>query len=477
MAEMEKNEYRDQRLANMEKLKGAGYKPFGHAFKRSGNLAAIRKDFKDELKVSAAGRLTTIRSMGKSIFADIKDGTGKFQVYAQKNALGEQAFEAFKLLDVGDHIGLEGQLFTTHAGEPTIKIDRWELLSKALLPLPEKWHGLKDVEARYRQRYLDLIASQEVRDLFNKRTMAIREIRNFLFDRGFLEVETPMMQAMAGGAAARPFVTRYTALDTDMYLRIAPELYLKRLLVGGFDKIFELNRNFRNEGLSRTHNPEFTMLEIYEAYSNVSGMKEIVEGLVVHVAKTVFGSLQVKFGEHSIDFTPPWREVPYRDLIIEKMGTGWYDLSAADAGRKADALGLAVEKSWDHLAITHEIYEKTIEKTLIQPTFVTRLPAALVPLAKACEDDATCADVFELEIAGQEIAPGYTELNDPLEQRKRLEAQTGGAPIDEEFVTALEHGMPPAGGMGIGIDRLIMVLSGIEAIRDVILFPQLRPRA
>jgi len=476
MAEMEKNEYRDQRLSNMEKIKGYGHKPFGHAFKRSGNLAAIRRDFKDEMKISAAGRLTTIRSMGKSIFADIKDGTGKFQIYAQKNALGDQAFDAFKLLDVGDHIGLEGQLFTTHAGEPTIKIDRWELLSKALLPLPEKWHGLKDVEARYRQRYLDLIASQEVRELFNKRTMAIREIRNFLFDKGFLEVETPMMQAMAGGAAARPFVTRYTALDTDMYLRIAPELYLKRLLVGGFDKIFELNRNFRNEGLSRTHNPEFTMLEIYEAYSDVKGMKEIVEGLVTHVATKVFGSLQVKFGEHLIDLTPPWREVPYRDLITDKMGPSWYDVSVTDARRKAEEMGLTVDPSWNHLMITHEIYEKTIEKTLIQPTFVTRLPAELVPLAKACEDDSSCVDVFELEIAGYEIAPGYTEMNDPLEQRKRLQEQAAGGQIDEEFVTALEHGMPPAGGMGIGIDRLVMVLSGTEAIRDVILFPQLRPR-
>ncbi len=315
MSEVVKNEYRDQRLANMEKLRACGHRPFGRAFKRSGNLAAIRRDFAEELKVAAAGRLTTIRSMGKSIFADIRDGTGKFQVYAQKNALGDQAFEAFKLLDVGDHIGLEGQLFTTHAGEQTIKIDRWELLSKALLPLPEKWHGLKDVEARYRQRYLDLIASQEVRDLFNKRTHAIREIRNFLFDRGFFEVETPMMQPMAGGAAARPFVTRYTALDTNMYLRIAPELYLKRLLVGGFDKVFELNRNFRNEGLSRTHNPEFTMLEIYEAYSNVSGMKEIVESLIVHLAGTVFGGLHVKFGDNVIDLTPPWKEITYRDLI------------------------------------------------------------------------------------------------------------------------------------------------------------------
>jgi len=476
MSELENNEYRNQRLANMEKLKELGYKPYGHAFKRSGNLAELRKNHKDELRVSAAGRLVTIRSMGKSIFADMRDGTGKFQVYAQKNVLGEQAFEAFKLLDGGDHIGVEGTLFTTHAGEPTIKIEKWILLSKALLPLPEKWHGLKDVEARYRQRYLDLISNPEVRELFNKRIMAIREIRNYLFDKGFLEVETPMMQQMAGGAAARPFVTRYTALDTDMYLRIAPELYLKRLLVGGFDKIFELNRNFRNEGLSRSHNPEFTMLEIYEAYSNVNGMKELVQGLITHVARTVFGSLQSKFGEHTIDFASPWREVAYRDLITGKMGTGWYGLSVEEARKQAAALGLTVEPSWNHETITHEIYEKTIEKTLIQPTFVTRLPAGLVPLARACEDDPACADVFELEIAGYEVAPGYTEMNNPLEQRKRFEEQSEGDPVDEDFLTTLEHGMPPAGGMGIGIDRLVMVLSGMEAIRDVILFPQLRPK-
>jgi lysyl-tRNA synthetase class 2 len=259
-----------------------------------------------------------------------------------------------------------------------------------------------------------------------------------------------------------------------MYLRIAPELYLKRLLVGGFDKVFELNRNFRNEGLSRTHNPEFTMLEIYEAYSNVDGMRDLVQGLIVHVAEKVFGGLKIKFGENVIDFTPPWREVRYRDLVAEKMGNEWFGLPAAEARKKAEALGLAVDPAWDHVGITHEVYEKTIERTLVQPTFVRRLPAQLVPLARVCEDDATCADVFELEIGGYEVAPGYTELNDPLEQRKKLEAQ--GGQVDEEFLLALEHGMPPAGGMGIGIDRLVMVLSGIEAIRDVILFPQLRPR-
>ena len=476
MAELEKNEYRDQRLVNMEELKKRGYTPFGHAFKRTGRLVEIKAAYKDDLRVSAAGRLMTIRHMGKSSFAHINDGSGQFQIYANKDMPGEGSYEGFKYLDAGDHIGVEGTLFTTRTGEQTIKVDKWELLSKAILPLPEKWHGLKDVEARYRQRYLDLISNPEVRALFDKRTKAIREIRNYLFERGFSEVETPMMQAMAGGAAAKPFVTNYAALNTNMYLRIAPELYLKRLLVGGFDKVFELNRNFRNEGLSRTHNPEFTMLEIYEAYSDVNGMKELVQGMITHVAQAVFGGLKVKFGEHEIDFTPPWREAAYRDLVTGKMGSDWFGLPVADARRKAEGLGLTIDPTWNHLAITHEVYEKTIERTLIQPTFVTRLPADLVPLAKACTDDATCADVFELEIAGYEVSPGYTEMNDPLEQRKRFEAQAEGGAIDEEFITALEHGMPPAGGMGIGIDRLVMVLSGSEAIRDVILFPQLRPR-
>lgn len=472
------NEYRQQRLSNMRKLEEQGHKPFGHAFRRTSNLGGIRAAFQEDRKVSAAGRIMSFRDMGKSIFADIADGSGRLQVYAQLKHLGDQVFAAIRCLDIGDHIGIEGSLFTTRMGEQTVKIDKFTLLSKALLPLPEKWHGLKDVEARYRQRYLDLVANPDSRALFDKRSLAIREIRNFLHDRGFSEVETPMIQAQPGGAAANPFKTRYTALGTDMYLRIAPELYLKRLLVGGFDKVFELNRNFRNEGLDRTHNPEFTMLEVYEAYSDVRGMKELVQEMIIHVAGTVFGGLKFGEGENAIDLTPPWREVAYRDLIIQQMGADWFSLPAPEASRKANALGLQTEPGWSIGLITHEIYEKVIEHTLKQPVFVTRFPAELVPLAKACDDDPTCADVFELEIGGKEIAPGYSELNDPIEQRRRLEAQAAAKKekLDEDFLAALEHGMPPAGGMGVGIDRLLMILTRSDAIRDVILFPQLRPQ-
>jgi lysyl-tRNA synthetase class 2 len=478
MTDLEHSEYRQQRLANMRALQEQGYAPFGRAFRRTGRLAEARAGFTEGGAAALAGRVATIRNMGKSIFADLRDGTDRFQVYANDKGMGEAAFQAFKLLDAGDHIGVEGTLFTTRTGERTLKIEKWTLLSKALLPLPEKWHGLRDVDARYRQRYLDLIANQSVRDLFDKRLRAIREIRQYLSDRGFQEVETPMIQQQAGGAAARPFVTHYAALNTQMFLRIAPELYLKRLLVGGFDKVFELNRNFRNEGLSRTHNPEFTMLEVYEAYSNVDGMKALIEGLITHVATTVFGSLKVGESERAVDLTPPWRDVTYRKLIAEKMGDDWFALPMEEARARAAAAGVTADPKWDMLLLTHEIYEKLIEKTLIQPTFVRRFPAELIPLARACEDDAECADVFELVIGGQEVAPAYTELNDPIEQRKRLAEQAGAEleKVDHDFLIALEHGMPPAGGMGVGVDRLIMILAGVEAIRDVILFPQLKPK-
>jgi lysyl-tRNA synthetase class 2 len=477
-AEMTDNEYRQQRLANMERLAARGYAPYGEAFERTGRLAEVAAAFEEGRKVAVAGRLSTVRDMGKSVFADLRDGSGRLQVYARKDLLGEDAYAAFKLLDIGDHVGARGELFRTKTGEPTLKLEQWTPLAKALRPPPEKWHGLKDVEARYRQRYLDLMANPETRALFDRRSAAVREVRQYLHERGFVEVETPMMQPQAGGAAARPFVTHYGALGIDMYLRIAPELYLKRLLVGDYDKVFELNRNFRNEGLSRTHNPEFTMLEIYEAYSNLAGMKEIIVGLVTRLATTVFGGLKVGEGEAALDFTPPWREAPYRTLIEEKMGADWYGLSQAEAARRAAGLGLTLEPGWTLAQISHEIYEKEIEKSLRQPTFVTRFPKELIPLARACADDAASADVFELVIGGQEIAPAYTELNDPLEQRRRLEAQAGAdrEKVDEDFLAALEHGMPPAGGMGVGIDRLVMVLSGAEALRDVILFPQLRPK-
>ena len=479
MTEMTDNEYRQQRLIHLQKLQDMGYAPFGKAFQRTGTLAETRRDYADGKRVRLAGRLMTLRDMGKSTFADLRDGTDRFQIYVQNKTVGEDPYKAFKLLDLGDQVGVEGTLFTTRTGELSVLVETWTLLSKALLPLPEKWHGLRDVEARYRQRYLDLATNPAVRDLFNKRILAVKEIRDFLFGRGFMEVETPMLQLQPGGAVAKPFVTHYAALGTEMYMRIAPELYLKRLLVGGFDKVFELNRNFRNEGLSRTHNPEFTMLEIYEAYSNVNGMKALIQDMVVHVAQKVFGTLKPGEGDGAIDLTPPWRERTYRQLIEEKMGAGWYSLAVPQARARACDVGIECDPGWDHMTITHEVYEKLIEKTLRQPTFVTRLPARLIALARACEDDPDCADVFELVIGGQEVAPAYTEMNDPLEQRARLQKQAGehAERVDEDFLLALEHGMPPAGGMGVGIDRLVMILTGSEAIRDVILFPQLKPKA
>ncbi len=473
------NEYRQQRIANLRELEQRGYRGFGAAFERTGSLAELRAGFAEGRLVRAAGRVVARRDMGKSAFLHLHDAGGRMQVYLQKNVLGDAAYEAFRFVDLGDHIGVEGECFTTRTGEPTIRAKNWTLLGKALRNLPEKWHGLHDVETRYRQRYLDLIANAEVCALFRKRTQIIREIRDFLAARGFQEVETPMMQPLAGGAAARPFETFYNALNAPMYLRIAPELYLKRLLVGGFDRVFELNRNFRNEGLDRSHNPEFTMLEIYEAFGDVRTMKALIETLIVHVARKVNGGLTAGSPERPIDLTPPWREAAYAELIRETAGADWDALALAPARERARSLGLDIPAEWDKAAITHEIYEKLVEKSLRHPTFVTRLPAHLIPLAKACEDDPSVVDVFELVIDGREIAPAYSELNDPLEQRRRLEAQAGGDPakVDEDFLLALEHGMPPAGGMGVGIDRLVMLLTGAESIRDVILFPQMKGKA
>ena len=472
-------EFRNQRLAHLETLKAAGHRPYGRAFERTGSLAEVRAAFAEGLAVRVAGRVVAVREMGKSVFAHLQDGTDKFQIYVQKNALGDESFAAFKAVDLGDFIGLEGELFTTRTGEQSVKVLRWELLSKALHPLPEKWHGLSDVEVRYRQRYLDLIANPEVRKVFNARSRILSFIRRFLEARGYFEVETPVLQTMAGGAIANPFKTFYNALGQSMYMRIAPELYLKRLLVGGYDKVFELGKNYRNEGLDRSHNPEFTALEIYEAYGDVKTMMKLVEELVSGAAQEVCGTLQVgKEGQEQIDLTPPWRVATYRDLVLEKAGADWFEKSVAAAREWARARELDIPNEMTHAQITHEVYDKLVEKTLTQPTFVTRLPAELVPLAKRCEDDPSVVDVFELVVRGRELCPGYTELNDPLDQRARLEEQAAGdaAKIDEDFLRALEHGMPPAGGMGIGIDRLVMVLTGEESVRDVMLFPQMKNR-
>lgn len=476
---LSENEIRAQRLRNLERLQEMGYDtPYGYeAFPRDGDLAAIAEQFTEDGPVRLAGRLVAKREMGKSIFAHLQDSTGKFQIYLKKDAVGEEAFAAFKVVDLGDTIGIEGSLFTTRTEEKTAKVDTWHLLSKSLLPLPAKWSGLQDVEIRYRKRYLDLIANPESLKVFQQRLGIVREIRSYLHERGFQEVETPMMQLKAGGAAAKPFVTHYNALGTDMSMRIAPELFLKRLLVGGFNKVFELNKNFRNEGLSRNHQPEFTMLEIYEAYGNRQTMADLVRGLIVHVADTVIGSRQVGTEAEPVNLDN-WRTVPYHELLAEKAGDDYAGLDLAGKRARAEELGCHVDDEMDETDIGQEIFEKCIEGTLLDPTFVVRLPYKLVPLAKRCADDPSLVDVYELIIGGKEISPGYTELNDPLDQRARFEEQAAGDPekVDEDFLTALEHGMPPAGGLGLGIDRLVMFLTGCDAIRDVIFFPQLKAK-
>jgi len=404
------------------------------------------------------------------------------QIYAQKNVLGDEQWSLFTHLDLADFIGVKGTMFTTKTNEISVKITGFVILAKALRPPPAKWHGLEDTEIRYRQRYLDLMANPEVKELFLMRSEIIREIRNFLHKRGYVEVETPVMQAIPGGAAAQPFVTKHNALGCNFYLRIALELPLKRMLVGGVDKVFEIGRVFRNEGLSRKHNPEFTMLEAYEAYGDYESMMDLVEGLVCHVAENVNDTLFIEHKDaegkvvKTINLTPPWQRVKYKDLVREKAGADWFDISAKERRQRAHDLGAEIGKEYEDFEVTGAVFEKLIEPTLIQPVFVTHLPKELVPLAKLSPDDPTTAEVFECCINGQEIAPAYTEQNDPIEQRERLEHQAGGEQqkLDEDFLVALEHGMPPAGGMGMGIDRLCMMLLGQESIRDVILFPQLK---
>lgn len=449
-----------QRMGKVEELIEQGKAPFGSAFADSVLVNVVRdayvEDTEEEQSARIAGRITAFRVMGKSIFADIKDSSGRMQIYVKKNDLGDEEFACFKKLDIGDIIGVLGTLFITRMGELTVKVASYQLLSKSLRPLPEKWHGLTDIEQIYRQRYLDLIVNEESKAVFMQRFAIIREIRKFLEDKGFLEVETPMLQPMAGGAAAKPFETYYEALHSPMFMRIAPELYLKRLLVGGFEKIFELNRNFRNEGMSRRHNPEFTMIEIYQAYGDCRTMMDLVEELITTVAMNVFGTLEIEHSEDKvINLTRPWRRATYHELVCEKGGEDWFEVTFEERVKRATDLGLKVDNKTPDFEVSNEVYEKLVEHSLLQPTFVTRLPVELVPLAKGCEDDPSLVDVFELEINGQEIAPGYSELNDPIVQRQRFEDQVKGrdadaeteGKIDEDFLTALEHGMPPAGGM------------------------------
>jgi lysyl-tRNA synthetase class 2 len=474
----------EQRKAKLAALRAKGIDPFKNKFTPGESCHQARTNYVEGREVAVAGRITAHRDMGKSMFIDVRDQSGRIQVYAQKNVLGDEQFDIFTHLDLGDFIGARGTLFTTKTGEISIKLTSFTILAKSLRPPPPKYYGLEDTEIRYRQRYLDLLANPQVKDVMLMRSEVLREIRNFLHARGFVEVETPMMQAIPGGAAARPFITKHEALGCNFYLRIALELYLKRLLVGGIDRVFEIGRNFRNEGLSRKHNPEFTMLEAYQAYGDYESMMELVQGLVCHVAENVLDTLTIEHKDtegkvtKTINLTPPWTRAKYKDLVREKAGADWFDIAPAERRQRAHDLGAEIGKEYEDFEVTGAVFEKLIEPTLIQPTFVTHLPKELVPLAKLSPEDPSTVEVFECCINGQEIAPAYTEQNDPIEQRERLQHQAGGEQqkLDEDFLVALEHGMPPAGGMGMGIDRLCMMLLGQESIRDVILFPQLKPK-
>ena len=471
------------RREKLAKLKELGIEPYGASFETDTTPGCLKASFENDKPVKMAGRLLAIRDMGKSVFATLGDAEGRIQIYLNQKQLSETEWAAYQCLDLGDWIGLEGETFTTGKGEPSVKVSKLTILSKALRPMPDKWHGLSDRETKYRKRHLDLMSNQESADLFIIRSRIVAEIRNFFHDRGYLEVETPMLHDVAGGAAAKPFETHHNALGMDLTMRIAPELHLKRLLVGGLTKVFELNRNFRNEGISRRHNPEFTMLEAYQAFGDFEIMADLVEELICHLAQIFFGTLKIEHKDENgelirtLNLSRPWKRAPYRSLIKEAAGDDWFNLSPDERRTKAQSeFKLEIHDHLEDYEVTQQVFEKLIEEHTFDPCFVTHVDSKLIPLAKENPEDASIIDVYELIINGQEISPGYSELNDPDVQRRRLQEQSGGEAqeIDEDFVEALEHGMPPAGGIGIGIDRLIMLLTGAPTIRDVVLFPQLK---
>lgn len=470
-----------ERLAKVEKLREMGVDPYGGRYDgavRAREALELYDPENEGAIVAVAGRVTALRSHGKSAFLDVTDSTGRIQGYLQKNRLGEEVYELVKLLDIGDLVAVKGELTKTRTGEITVFADEFRILCKSLRPLPEKWHGLKDVETRHRRRYLDLIANRDVMETFQKRIAMVLAIRRHLNGLGFVEVETPMMHPIATGAAALPFTTHHNTLDMDLFLRIAPELYLKRLLVGGMEKVYEINRNFRNEGVSVRHNPEFTMLELYEAYSDYNGMMDITEGIFAAAAEAIGVGDSVEFDGAQIDMSRPWARRTYGELFQEAAGCDIDD----EAGVKKAALKAGVEVgAKPHFILAQDVFETLVEKTLVNPTFVVDYPKALCPLTKEKAGNPAVAERFELYVKGMEFANAYTELNDPVEQRNRFLTQLEGADqagqLDEDFLLALEHGMPPAGGLGIGIDRLVMLLTGNRSIREVILFPLLRPLA
>ena len=472
------------RRDKLAKLRELGIDPYGGKFDTTTTPGKLKADFADDQAVTIAGRVLAIRDMGKSVFATIGDVEGRIQIYLNQKGVSETDWAVYKLLDLGDWIGVEGETFTTGKGEPSVKVGKLTVLSKSLRPMPDKWHGVADRETKYRKRHLDLMSNDHSAEVFITRSKMIAEIRNFLHERDYLEVETPMLQSVAGGAAARPFETYHNALGMDLTLRIAPELFLKRLLVGGFTKVFELNRNFRNEGISRRHNPEFTMLEAYQAFADFETMANMVEELTCHLAEKFCGGLKIEHKDEegnvtrTINLQRPWKRANYHDLIKEVAGDDFFDITAEARRSKCDELGVQISPEMEDYEVIQQVFEKKVEEETFDPLFVTRVASETIPLAKLTPEGKT-VEVYELIINGQEISPGYSELNDPDLQRERLEHQAGGEEeqeIDHDFVETLENGMPPAGGIGVGIDRLIMMLTGAATIRDVVLFPLLKKK-
>lgn len=476
------------RMDKMHKLEEKGILPFGHAYKVTHHNKEVHDKVKEleekGAEVRVAGRLTAIRGHGKTAFMDLLDKSGKIQLYVRKDELGEDNYSVVKLLDIGDIVGVEGEVFTTHMGEPSIRVKKLEFLSKALKPLPEKWHGLKDKEIRYRQRYVDLIVNPEVRDTFVKRTEIIKSIRNILDNEGYLEVETPVLNTISGGATARPFVTHHNALDIDLYLRIATELNLKRLIVGGLERVYEIGRIFRNEGMDIKHNPEFTSIELYEAYGDYQTMMDITEKLVSETAQRVLGTMKITYQGKEIDLTPPWPRMTMVEAVKKFSGYDFTGVRDVETARKlaADA-NVEIQPTFGPGKILEAFFDEFVEKNLIQPTFIMGHPKEISPLAKSSLADPEVTDRFEGFINGSEICNGFTELNDPIDQKERFEKQVEernngddeAGMMDEDFINALMHGLPPTGGLGIGIDRLVMLLTNSASIRDVLLFPTMKP--
>lgn len=488
LTENEINEQMQVRIDKMHKIEEHGWKPFGYRFLYTHRAADIAAQFDElsekETEVKMAGRIMAIRGHGKTCFMDMQDKTGRIQVYVRKDVIGEENYALIKLMDIGDTVGITGTAFRTHMGELSIKANSVEMLSKSLRPLPEKWHGLKDVETRYRQRYLDLIVNPEVRDTFVKRSQIIRSVREVLDSHDFLEVETPILNTIAGGAAARPFISYHNALDMQVYMRIAPELYLKRLIVGGMDRVYEMGRVFRNEGIDNRHNPEFTSVEIYQAFADYRDMMDLTEEVVVKTAEKVLGTTTINYEGTTIELASPWKRMSMIEAVKEYSGKDFTDVTDLEEARAiAKELNVAIEPSFGIGKIINACFEEYVEDKLIQPTFITGHPKEISPLAKSNPENPEITDRFEAYIYGREICNGFTELNDPIDQKERflkqVEERANGDEeanmMDEDFVNALEYGLPPTGGLGIGIDRLVMFLTNSSTIRDVLFFPTMKP--